>query len=96
MRVSLLAHLDGVVRVGDERDEQTEHHVDEQRHKRVEIQAAEEPHHVTLLLHVLEGGEHVVAVDEGKQTLGNNVQRPELMNNTNMQLRKSCVSHVTQ
>lgn len=62
-------HLDGVVGVGDDCDEEAEDHVDEERHKGVEVDSAEDPHHAALVHHVLEGGKHVVSVDQREQAL---------------------------
>lgn len=61
--------LDGVIGVGDEGDEEAEDHVDEEGDEGVEVDPAEGPHQLALLLHVLEGGEHVVPVDQREQTL---------------------------
>lgn len=77
-RGCIVPHLDGVVGVGDEGDEEAEDHIDEERDKGVEIDPAEHPHQLALLLHVLEGGVHVVAIDQGEQALGHRVQRPKL------------------
>lgn len=71
-------HLDGVVGVGDDGDEEAEDHVDEKRHKGVEVDPAESPHQAALLLHVLKGGEHVVSVDQREQTFWHRVQGPKL------------------
>lgn len=76
--ITVKSHLDGVVGVGDDRDEKAEDHVDEERHKGVEVNPAEDPHHAVLVLHVLEGGKHVVSVDQGEEALGYSVQGPEL------------------
>lgn len=73
-----MSHLDGVVGVGDDCDEKAEDHVDEERHEGVEVNPAEDPHHAALVLHVLEGGKHVVPVDQGEQTLRHRVQGAEL------------------
>lgn len=73
-----MSHLDGVVGVGDDCDEEAEDHVDEERHKGVEVNPAEDPHHAVLALHVLEGGKHVVPVDQGEEALGHGVQGAEL------------------
>lgn len=64
-----MCHLDGVVGVGDDCDEEAEDHVDEERHKAVEVDSAENPHEAALLLHVLEGGKHVVSVDQREEAL---------------------------
>lgn len=77
-RMCDVSYFDVVICVCDESDEQTEHHIDEERHKRVEIEPTEEPHHTTLLLHHPKRVEHVVSVDKRKQTLGDHVQSPEL------------------
>lgn len=60
----LLLLLDCVVCVGDYCDEETEDHVDEERHKGIEVNPAENPHQAALLLHVFKGWEHVVSVDQ--------------------------------
>lgn len=73
-----VCHLDCVVCVGDDGDEEAEDHVYEERHKGVEVDSAEDPHQVVLLLHVLESGKHVVSVDQGEETLRHRVQAPEL------------------
>lgn len=75
---STTGHLDGAVGVGDDGDEKAEDHVDEERYEAVEVDPAEDPNQAALLLHVLEGGEHVVPVDQREQTLRHRVQRPEL------------------
>lgn len=72
------SHLDGGVGVGDDRDKKAEDHVDEERHKGVEIDPAENPNEAALLVHVLKGGKHVIPVDQGEQALRHRVQRPEL------------------
>lgn len=75
-------HLDGLVGVGDEADEEAEHHVDEEGDEGVEVDAAEQPHHVRLVPHLLEGGVHVIAVDQREEALRHLVQRPELVGGT--------------
>lgn len=62
-------HLDGFVGVCDDCDEKAEDHVYEEGDKGVEIDSAVNPHQAALLLHVLEGGKHVVSVDQREQTL---------------------------
>lgn len=69
-----LRHLDGFIRVGDEGDEERQHHVDERWDERVEVRPTEEPHQGVLVLQLGEGGEHVVAVQEREQTLGHTTQ----------------------
>lgn len=65
----LLLLLDGVIGISDKGDEEAEDHVDEERDEGVEVDSAEKPHQVTLLLHVLEGGIHVISVDQREQAL---------------------------
>lgn len=77
-----LRYLDGLVGVGDQGDEEAEHHVDEERDEGVQVTTTEQPHQVALLLHVLKGGEHVVSVDQGEQTLRHRVQGTELQTQT--------------
>lgn len=62
-------YLDGLVGIGDEGNEERQHHVNEQRDEGVEVRAAEEPHQRVFVLQLGEGGEHVVAVQQGEQTL---------------------------
>ena len=71
-------HLDGLVGVSDESNEQAEHHVDEERDEGVEVESAEKPHHVALVSHLQEGGVHVVSVDQREEALGHPVERSEL------------------
>lgn len=75
---SKTGHLDGAVGVRDDGDEEAEDHVDEERYEAVEVDPAKDPNQAALLLHVLEGGEHVVSVDQREQTLRHRVQRPKL------------------
>lgn len=65
--------LDGVIGVSDDCDEKAEDHVDEERDKGIEVDSAEDPHQAALPLHVLEGGIHVISVDQGEQTLRHRV-----------------------
>ena len=71
-------HLDGFIGVGDEGDEEAEHHVDEEGDEWVEVDPAEQPHQVRLVPHGFEGSVHVVPVDEREETLCHLVQGPEL------------------
>lgn len=58
------SNLDGLIGVSDESDEEAEHHVDEQGDERVEVESAEEPHHVAIFPQHQKGGVHVIPVDE--------------------------------
>lgn len=78
----MLTHLDGLVGVSDEGDEEWQHHVDEQGDEGVEVPPAEEPHQHVRVLQLSKGGEHVVAVQQGEQTLGHATQALELGDNT--------------
>ncbi len=71
-------HGDGVVGSGDERDEERQHHVDEERDEGVEIELTEHPHQRPALLQLRERGKHVVSINERKQTLGHRRERAEL------------------
>lgn len=79
--VNSKADLDGLVCVCDEGNEQTEHHVNEEREEGVEVEPAEQPHHVSLLSHLLESGVQVITVDQREQALRHLVQGPELVEN---------------
>ena len=75
------ADLDGVVGAGDERDEEAEHHVDEQADEGVQVELGEQPDQAAaalLRLHRRERHEHVIAVDEREEALGHHGQRAEL------------------
>lgn len=61
-------YLDGLVCVCDEGDEETEHHVNEKRYERIEINSAEQPHHCVLLLKLGERWKHVIPVDQREET----------------------------
>ena len=71
-------HLDGLVGAGDEGDEEAEDHVDEEADEGVQVDLAEEPHQVAVLLHFGEGNEHIVPVDEGEEALGHHGKGSEL------------------
>lgn len=62
-------YLDSLIRVGDEGDEERQHHVDEHWDEGVEVGSAEEPHQIVLVLQLGEGSEHVVAIQQGEQAL---------------------------
>lgn len=64
-----MTNLDGLIGIGDEGDEEAEHHVDEERDEGVEVESAEQPHHVALVSHVQEGGIHVISIDQREETL---------------------------
>lgn len=70
--------LDGLVGVGNEGDEEAEHHIDEEGDEGVEVKSAEKPHHVTLVSHPPESGVHVIAIEEREEALGHFVQRSKL------------------
>lgn len=73
-----LTDLDGLIGVCDESDEQAEDHVDEEGDEGVQVEPAEQPHHVALIPHLLKGGVHVVPVDEWEEALCHLVQSSEL------------------
>lgn len=68
----------GVVGSGDQRDEEGQHHVDEQRDKGVKVDLAEDPHQRAALLHLGERYKHVVSVDQREEALGHHGQGAEL------------------
>lgn len=75
------ADLDGVVGSSDERDEEAQHHVDEEADEGVEVELGEEPDEAApalLSLHCGERHEHVVPVDEREQALRHHGQRAKL------------------
>jgi len=73
---------DGVVGSGDERDEEGQHHVDEEGDEGVEVHLAEDPHQRAAPLHLVERHEHVVPVDQREQALRHRGQRAELHTET--------------
>ena len=72
------AYHNGVVGSGDERDEEGQHHVDEQRDKGVKVDLAEDPHQRAALLHLGERYKHVVSVDQREEALRHHGQGAEL------------------
>lgn len=66
--------LNGVIGVCNQRNEQAEDHVYKKTDEGVQVQTAEQPHQGALLLDLSKGREHVIAVDQRKQTLSNCVQ----------------------
>lgn len=74
-------YLDGLVGSCDEGDEEWQHHIDEEGYEGVQVHLTEQPHQRAALLQPRECHEHVVAVDEGEQTLRHHGQRSELRGN---------------
>lgn len=70
--------FDGLVSAGDERDEQRQDHVDEERDEGVQVDLAEQPHQGAAVLHFSKRHEHVVPVNQGEEALRHHGQRPEL------------------
>lgn len=58
-----------VVGSSDERDEEGQHHVDEEGDEGVKVDLAEDPHQCAALLYLSKGYKHVVPIDQRKQTL---------------------------
>lgn len=77
-------YLDGLVCVSDEGDEETEHHVDEERDEGVQIHSAEQPHHRVLLLKLGKCGKHVVSIDQREEALSHSTHILKL--NTHMNI----------
>ncbi len=70
--------LDGLIGAGNESDEEAEHHVNEEGDEGVEVDSAEQPHHVALVPHLQEGGVHVVPIDEREEAFCHFVKRSKL------------------
>lgn len=70
--------LDGFIWASDKGNEEAENHVDEEADKSVQVQLAEEPHQVAVLLHCGKGHKHVIPVDEGEKALGHLWEGAEL------------------
>lgn len=61
------ADLDGVIGTGDERDEEAQHHVDEEADEGVKVDLGEEPDEAAaalLRLHRRKRHKHVIPIDE--------------------------------
>lgn len=71
-------YLNALICICDESYEKTEHHVDEERDERVEVDPAEEPHHGVLLLELRKRLEHVVPVHQGEEAFGHTAQTLKL------------------
>lgn len=67
-------YLDALVSVCDKSYEKAEHHVDEERDERVEVDPAEQPHHCVLLLELCKRREHVVPVHQREEAFGHAAQ----------------------
>ena len=57
-------HLDSLVSITDDSNEQAEHHIDEQRNEGVQVKLAENPHSITLCVHLSKSHEHVISIDQ--------------------------------
>ena len=75
----LVVVLDHLVRVHDDRDEEGEDHVDEETDETVKVDPAEHPNQ-DRLMHGdrVEGGEHVVPIDQAEQALAGGHKGGEL------------------
>lgn len=71
-------YLDALVSICDESYEQAEHHVDEERDERVEVDPAEQPHHSVLLLDLGKRREHVIPVHQREEAFGHSAQTLKL------------------
>lgn len=71
--------LDGFIGVCYQRDEEAEHHVDEEGDEGVEVDSAEKPHNVGFTPQLQEGGVHVVPIDQREEALGHLVQCSKLI-----------------
>lgn len=63
-------HLDGFICIHDNWDEDTEHNVDKKADKNIEVDAAVPPGVSVSFGNDGESVEHVIAVEEGEETLG--------------------------
>ena len=71
-------HLDGLVRVHDDRDEDTEDDIDEEADEDVEVDAAVPPRVRVLITDRFKRIVHVVSVDEREQALARRTEVAEL------------------
>lgn len=74
----LMDLLDGLVRVHDHWQKQTDYTVNEQDLKKIEVQPAEPPDDARLFGHDGKRGEHVISIHECKQTLRRHTERAKL------------------
>ena len=71
--------LDDLVRVHDDGDEERQHKVDEETNEGVKVDSAVDPNWWALMkVEVVEGGVHVVSIDERKETFGGGHETGEL------------------
>ena len=61
-------HLQSLIRVHDDRDEDAEYDVDEEADEEVEVDATVPPHHTVHVTHCRKRREDVIAVDETEET----------------------------
>ena len=59
-------HMEGLVRVGDERDEDREDHIDEQSDKNIEIDFGEDVSCLGSSGHPFVCSEHIISIDQGE------------------------------
>ena len=76
---TLVAVLDHPVRVHYDRDEEGEHHIDEEANEPIKVEPAEDPNRDGVVHgNRVEGGKHVVPVDEAEQALAGGHERGKL------------------
>lgn len=71
-------YLDALISICDESYEKAEHHVDEERDERVEVDPAEQPHYGVLLLELSKCREHVIPIHQGEEAFGHTAQTLKL------------------
>ena len=84
---NLCQYLDCFVGVHDEGNEEGQDDVDEQRDKRVEVDAREPPDQHGTFAHSGESGKHVVSVDQREQALGRRRDRLKLRDSSTRPLK---------
>ena len=57
-------YLDSFVGITDDSNEQAKHHIDEQRNEGIQVKLAENPHCITLRVHLSKSHEHVISIDQ--------------------------------
>lgn len=77
-RWTVCAYLDCFIRISNECNEETQHHIDEQTDEGVEVDPTEQPNQVTFLLHLCKGGKHVISIDQWKKAFRNHVESAKL------------------
>ena len=78
MHSSTPTYVECLIGVWDERDEDREDHIDEQRNEDIEVDLGENPGSIRWIRHHDIGVVHVITIDKGEETLRGDARSSEL------------------